>query len=71
MARLILFLVRLKLGVRKNERFRFTNQKADCCYEVSGDGVWKIWGDDGCVNKRNSRVSINWLLGPDCKIEKI
>ena len=69
MVRLILFLVRMKLGVKKNEKFKFTNQKADCWYEITNDGIWKIWKNEGCVNKRKSRVSINWLLDPECNVE--
>ena len=69
MVRLILFLVRLKLGVKKNVSFKFANQKADCRYYIGDDCVWKTWWDGGC-HRGPSNVGINWLLSPDCKIER-
>jgi hypothetical protein len=69
MTRLILFLVRVKLGVRRDEKFKFANQKAECYYEITHDGIWKIWNCEGGVCKRESRVSLNWLLDQECKVE--
>lgn len=68
MKRLILFLIRLKLGVKKNERFRFTNQtNKDECYYIDSFGVIKI-----SVNRTKlSNVSLNWLLNRYCEIEKV
>ena len=39
MRRFILFFVRLKLGVKKNESFRFVNQKSDAKYGISDNGL--------------------------------
>lgn len=72
MVRFILFLVRLKLGVRKWEGFRFTNQKSDNIYLINSEEVLKIGIDDGDVSYFGpSNVSINWLLNPMCVVEKV
>lgn len=64
--RLILFLVRMRLGVKKREYFRFTNQKNKAVYFFSDDGLVKI-AADGIAK---SRVSLNWLLDDNCKIKR-
>lgn len=71
MTRLILFLVRLKLGVRKNEHFRFDNQKTSNIYFITPYEVLKIHEDGNRVTVSPSRVGINWLLSPMCVIEKV
>lgn len=68
MARLIVFLVRLKLGVKNKQYFRFTNQRTDAVYMFSGGRLWKKWVVDGWSL---SGVSLNWLMDPECKIEKV
>lgn len=65
--RLILFLVRRKLGVRDYEEFRFKNQKSNAIYWIAKDGVWKLWS--GGLTK--SHVSLNWLLADECEITKL
>ena len=69
MRRFILFFVRLKLGVKKNESFRFVNQKSDAKYGISDTMVWKSYWKDGGLHREKSNVSINWLLSPECEIE--
>jgi hypothetical protein len=66
MVRLILFLVRLKLGVKKSENFRFTNQKDRATYFITSSDVWKV---EAPGRIRPSGVSLHWLMSPDCKIE--
>ena len=68
MVRLIMFLVRLKLGVRKNKLFRFVNQKTDAVYYINERGVIKLTKR---VYERMSQVPINWLLSDECEIVKI
>jgi len=70
MTRLILFLVRLKLGVRKDEHFRFANQSSNATYSINDKGVWKFWWHSGLCSK-SSNVSLNWLMNKECKIERI
>lgn len=68
--RFIVFLVRKKLGVKKGELFRFTNQKSDDMYYFKDDCLTKIdlfYGKD----ERLSKVSLNWLLSDECKIQRM
>ena len=65
--RLIIFLIRKRLGVEKLERFQFTNQKSDAVYYFTKDRVTKLW--HGHVEP--SRVSLNWLLDDECEIVKV
>lgn len=68
MRRLIVFLIRKKLRLRKYQRFRFENQKSPTdCYFFTGKHLMKqtaggYW--------HGSRVSLNWLLSDDCKITR-
>lgn len=72
MTRLILFLIRLKLGLKKGEAFRFTNQKnKNDEYYFSNIGVWKIHTINDLIHISLSNVSLNWLLDPNCEIEKV
>lgn len=71
MTRLILFLVRLKLGVKKCERFKFTNQKDNSHYYIDKRRVVKVVHKVNHVYVRDSGVSLNWLLSPECKIRKM
>ena len=71
MKRLIIFLVRKKLGLKKGEHFRFTNQSSPYnTYYFTEDAVMKhlSWwtGED-----RRSNVSLNWLLDDECEIMKV
>ena len=67
MNKLILFLIRRKLGVKKNELFRFTNQKTDAVYYFSDRNLFKIL--DGV--RILSNVKINWLFNKKCKVEPL
>lgn len=64
MNRLIYFLVRLKLGVRKNQLFRYCNQKTKALYYINERGVMKLLNGV----EELSDVSINYLLSYKCKI---
>lgn len=65
--RLIIFLVRKKLGLRKYQTFRFDNQKTDAVYWFAGSHVVKAL-DGKCTD---SSVSLNWLLNDECKITPV
>ena len=67
MKRLILFLVRKRLGLKKYEEFQFVNQKSNAVYYFTEDALIKDWHHT--IDK--SGVSLNWLLDDECKIEKI
>ena len=66
MRRLIIFLIRKRLGLKKYEDFRFVNQKSDAVYYFSEIGVMKRWRGQTML----SSVSVNWLLDKDCEIER-
>lgn len=66
MKRLIVFLVRTRLGLSKYEPFRFINQKSDAIYFFTEDAIIKDWR--GFTEK--SHVSLNWLLDDECEIKK-
>ena len=65
--RLVLFLVRKKLGLKKYEHFYFTNQKSKAQYYFADDRIVKA--EYGAY--MDSGVSLNWLLDERCKIKKV
>jgi hypothetical protein len=64
MKRLIMFLLRKKLGVKKDQRFQFNGQKSDAVYYISDEYVMKHYHG----RTTTSNVSINWLLDDECDI---
>lgn len=67
MRRLIILLIRMKLGLRKYQQFRFDNQKSKTdTYYFTATKLFKI---EGC-SVVESNVSLNWLLNDKCKITK-
>ena len=71
MRRLIVFLVRLRLGLKKYEHFVFTNQNSNAVYYFTEIGIVKKELNKGHWITRRSRVSLNWLLDPDCKVKPV
>lgn len=73
MDRLIVYLIRKKLGLKKFECFRFTNQKSNDAYFFGGDALFKITncGNLPLTYHSLSGVSLNWLLDEDCEITKL
>lgn len=67
--RLILFLIRKKLHLKKYQRFRFDNQKSTYdSYYFTSSNILKIDEKKGIID---SNVSLNWLLNDDCIIHKL
>lgn len=62
--RLIIFLIRKRLGLKKYQHFRFNNQKSNATYFFSDACVMK----DERFGLHESSVSLNWLLNDNCKI---
>lgn len=62
--RLIIFLVRLRLHLKKGQKFQFDNQKTDSVYWFTEGTLMKM--ENG--RRYESSVSLNWLLNEDCKI---
>ena len=67
MKRLILFLIRRKLGLRKFQPFRFAEQKSKTNFYYFGiSGLIKY---DASIHKiLDSHASLNWILNDECKI---
>lgn len=66
LSKLIIFLIRMKLHLRKGEQFQFDNQKTDSVYWFTEGALMKM--EHGF--RYESSVSLNWLLNKDCKIRK-
>jgi hypothetical protein len=69
MRRLIIFLIRLKFGLRKKEFFRFSNQKTNNYYYFTSRNLMK-WD---CATKAYvpSNVKFNWLMDDECEIIRV
>lgn len=72
MKRIIIFLIRRRLGLKKMQRFFFSNQKSGTDrYYFTDTNLMKIH----CTSKTGfihmpSGCSLNWLLDDDIKIVK-
>ena len=67
--RMIIFLLRKRLGVKKFEMFTFSNQKSNSMYYFGDVDIMRVDLEDGRVEY--SRVSLNWLLNDECKVTTI
>ena len=67
MRRFVIFLIRKKLGLKKYECFKFVNQKSNAVYYFSEHNLMKRWHNQTML----SGVSVNWLLDPECEIERV
>jgi hypothetical protein len=68
LTRLIINLIRLRLGVRRYEKFRFDSQTSRVNYYFFTERM-VMKHSDGYTT--TSSVSLNWLLDPNCKVVKI
>ena len=68
MKKLIVYLIRKRLGLKKNQCFRFANQKHDGVYWFGNTQILKSesFGSNQVITLSN--VSLNWLLDRNCKI---
>ena len=68
MKKLIVYLVRKRLGLKKYEYFRFANQRSNAVYWFAETQVLKsiTVGSNQVITLSN--VSLNWLLNNDCKV---
>ena len=67
MSKLILFLIRKRLGLKNNEKFRFYNQKDKSLYMFTDRGLIKMLENGKLLY---STVSLNWLLNKKCRVIK-
>ena len=71
MNRIILFFIRLKLGLKKGECFQFCNQKnSKNYYYINSDGIFKVIPLKYNDIVRPANVSLTWLLSWKCEIVK-
>ena len=70
MSKLIIFLIRCKLGLKKSSgNFKFTNQKSSDIYYFTKTSLRKKVTNFGIDVP--SDVGLNWLLNPKCKIKAV
>lgn len=67
MRKLVIFLIRKRLGLKKYEHFRFIEQKTNAVYYFTEDNLMKYWRNQTML----SGVSLNWLIDANCKIERV
>ena len=68
MKKIIWFLIRRKLGVKKYQQFIFTNQLSEnTSYMIGSDKIFKVQGN----RLKHSDVSINWILSDECEIKVV
>lgn len=74
LTKLIILLIRLKLGVKKFEKFAFENQRSKYdLYYFTKHSLMKLEYDNRgrLYQTRYANVSLMWLLDDDCKIKKV
>lgn len=62
--RIVIFLIRKRLGLGKMTMFRFSNQKKEAYYWFTDDTLMKV--ENGAIMPSN--VCLNWLLDDKCKV---
>ena len=67
MRKVVIFLIRKKLGLKKYEKFQFVGQKTSAVYYFTESNLMKYWRNQTML----SGVSLNWLLDNECKIERV
>lgn len=67
--KLVMFLIRRRLGLKKYEGFQFSTQKSkQDWYFFGAYGVlWKMDHSSGSEKMVESSASLNWLLSDECK----
>jgi hypothetical protein len=68
MRRLVIYLIRKHLGLKKFENFKFVGQKSDAVYYFTESNVMKRMSTGKTML---SGVSVNWLLDNECEIERV
>ena len=70
MKRLIIFLIRRRLGLKKGERFQFTNQKSTIDrYYFTSTKLMKEHHDKNQGYTRPSNVNLNYVLSDPCRYQ--
>lgn len=76
MKKLIVFLIRKRLGLKRGQVFRFDGQKSDTVYWFDKLGIWRVETKSYPIihfhemyNRSRSSVSLTWLLDDECSID--
>lgn len=64
--RIVMFLIRKKLGLKKYQTFQFVNQTNKKDYYYFADTCLMKWSN--IIGPIQSNVSLNYLLSDECKI---
>ena len=67
--RIIIFLIRKRLRLKKDQPFRFDNQKSKIEYYWFSDTMILKMNANGLVECSN--VKLNWLLDDNCKVHPV
>lgn len=68
--RIVIFLIRIKLGLKKNQKFQFANQKSAMnVYYFTETHIMKCDYTGRKKEVRPSSVSLTWLLSDECEIK--
>lgn len=67
MRKIVIFLIRKRLGLKKYEQFRFVEQKSNAVYYFTEDNLMKYWRNQTML----SGVSLNWLVDTNCRVERV
>jgi hypothetical protein len=65
--KLIIFLIRKRLGLRAYEKFQFENQKTTAVYWFTSTELLKSEHGETSM----SGVSLNWLLNKECSVRTV
>lgn len=71
MEKLIVYLVRKHLGLKKFQYFRFTNQKSKTVYWFSDRQILRVEKAGSKQVITLSDVSLNWLLDKRCQVQPL
>lgn len=67
--RIVIFLIRIKLGLKKNQKFQFANQKSAMdVYYFTDTHIMKVEFQGRNKTVKPSSVSLTWLLSDECEI---
>lgn len=64
--RIVMFLIRKKLGLKKYQKFKFANQKNKADYYYFSDTCLTKFSN--IIGPIKSNVSLNYLLSDECEI---
>lgn len=66
MKKIIIFMIRKRLGLAKYENFTFVGQKSKTYYFFNDEALIKVWEESGKTEL--SHVSLNYLLSDEVEI---